>query len=841
MKKRLYGLTLLCLLHLAPFSAAANPFEDDRPVCPFGVDCKAGSGGAAEAPRGRTVETNRPGQTAVIPNVPIEPDPSSVTAAPSGQSEVDWESECSCDHIRAAANPGLLAARCTSYLGHVPRCPGGRNPPRDVPVANPPYPGESQTDTAAGGGTANSNAVHPTIPGWSTPPPPGVGRVGPVPGPANMGEAIVGVVLPGLTIILGGLLGGLFGNPPPVNAPQTPAAGEAEDTARAAAEAAAREAAERQTEWIKQREEDLRQVRDQKSFIAAAAAGTRQGGFDTSEHDRRMEELTRREGELTTQISSAGGDSSYVAKERDAIKVGAGFTEAIKIAQEFDRQQAIAAARAKMEELEKARLQAERDYARNVRDGFIQNIKNDIDAIPGQLKDAAKAGLRTIGTVVHDVGEVLADKESWKAAAIQTIADLAGSPLRSARKVADFYGDVAGEVASTAAAGAAHVVTHPLDTIKAIAGVDNWEKVFDPNVPVTERIGRYLVGVLDAGANIAGAKATFNAAADAAKMIGKALEAPAEVAKVVKNAAQVRANARAAQIAKGRYDVVEDLGVNLKGADGKLAGSKSGHMSGVTVSAQKHAQVIADKYGVKIDVRSTTPYAHDRIANGTAVPKAPHCKSKTINDLDVQLGASDKNKGLAGYFEPKKPVKGDMSDDAFKKLTKRYNERIEEYKDQAEHLEELKAKGKCHVKDGVVYDTPTGKPYTGDHDIFEIRDATTGQPLSRYQIDHNGNLILNADGTPKLNPVRERIIKDMQQPPFNAQHGAHMDWKYDHLSKEVPAGAPPGTNSDYAISQGIDEGVLNKHTEHGGDALITYGADRPPVGSWLKPREAGQH
>ncbi len=285
-------------------------------------------------------------------------------------------------------------------------------------------------------------------------------------------------------------------------------------------------------------------VREQKSFIAATAAGARQGGFDASEHDRQMEELTRRERELTTQISSAGGDSSYVATTRDTVKVGAGFTEANRIAQEFERQQAIAAARAKMEELEKARQQAERDYNKNVRDGFIQNVRKDISDIPGQLKDAAKAGLRTIGTVVHDVGKAIADGSNWQAAgeaAVQTIKDIVGSPLHSARKVADFTS----EVANTVVAAGAHIVTHPVDTIKTIAGVDNWEKVFDPNVPVTERLGRYVVGVFDAATNIAGVGATLKAAKAA-----KAADAAVDIAKVADKAIDLEKGASAGKAAQ---------------------------------------------------------------------------------------------------------------------------------------------------------------------------------------------------------------------------------------------------------------------------------------------------
>lgn len=710
------------------------------------------------------------------------------------------------------------------------------------------------------------------------------------------------------------------------------AAKAAEEAARLAAEQAAREQAEREAEWLKQREEDLKQTREQAAFVAAAAAGAKQAGFDTSDHERQLKDLKEREGQLVGQVGKAGGDTSYQATQRDVIPVGEGFKEAIRLQQEQKRQEALKAAREKLEKAQQEQAQTEKDYWKTVKEEFWGGVTQDVDAIPGQLKDAAYNGAKYVGDTIRDTGKALTDAENWKAmgqAVVQTGKDLVGSPLHSAKKVGDFYGNVA----STAGKVVSHVVTHPIETGKAIIGYDNWEKAMDPNVPVTERIGRTLVGIADAALNLTGAGLVGDAAkaaavadkagdvirtadkvgdmvrtadkagdmvrtadkagdvvrtadkagdtvrnadkaiegtrgAEKAKAAGSEAKAAAGEAKaaagegkaagaatkgdpvVPKPVSQSEAAANKAARAeerlkqtgqnidpktgKPRYEIKEDPKVNMKGSDGKFAGSKDGPMAGVTTPAQKHAQVVADKHGVKIDVRPTTKYAHDPIANGTAVPKAPHCKTKTINDNDVLLGAKPDNKGLAGYFDPKKPVQGDMSDKDFKKLMDRYNERKQEFKDQFEHLTELKKEGKCHVKDGVVIDGKTGKPYSGDHDVFDIRDAHTGQPLPRYQVDPKGNVMYNADGTPKLNPVREQIMKELQQPPFSAQHGAHMDWKYDHLSNKIPEGAPPGAQSDFGISQGVDKGVIGKHTQEGGEALITYGPDQPPAGSWFK-------
>lgn len=597
-------LAVLCLALLLPESSWArrSPFSE----CPLGTpedvpeeECNknSASGGAADQGKvtvDKTVSTaDESGAVKLPPGAIIQPQAPQAAPEASTPSAVG---ECTCAKVTAIKN----WRKKSVPVGWMIDCAGvdidaicGRSSPSEHATGKTlPPPGESLPETPVGQPSTAAPADQPpplisAIPGWSSPPPPGVGRVGAVPGPATMGQTIVGVVLPGLGIILGGLLGGLLRNPPPTNIPQPAPAGGADEAARAAAEAEARAAAERQADWLKQREEDLRQVREQKSFIAATAAGARQGGFDASEHDRQMEELSRRERELTTQISSAGGDSSYVATTRDTVKVGAGFTEANRIAQEFDRQQAIAAARAKLEELEKARQQAERDYWKDVKQGFWTNTAKDVDAIPGQLKDAAKAGLRTIGTVVHDVGKAIADGSNWQAAgeaAVQTIKDIVGSPLRSARKMADFYGDVA----STAAAAGAHIVTHPVDTIKAIAGVDNWEKAFDPNVPVTERMGRALVGVFDAATNIAGVGATLKAAKAA-----KAADAAVDIAKVADKAIDLEKGASAGK-ATQRGAMAEGLPDRIKSnllAEEREKAWQEGKQAGRTAIDKAHAAV----------------------------------------------------------------------------------------------------------------------------------------------------------------------------------------------------------------------------------------------------------
>jgi len=242
------------------------------------------------------------------------------------------------------------------------------------------------------------------------------------------------------------------------------------------------------------------------------------------------------------------------------------------------------------------------------------------------------------------------------------------------------------------------------------------------------------------------------------------------------------------------------------------AGVPPGQLEGgFSPNAVKHAKAVADKHGVIIDVRPTNPHSGPLIQSGKAVPKPGFIKNKTLTEADKLLGAKGPP-GTVGMYKPKLPPQGNMSDEAYGKLKKLYGQRLSEFNDEFQHLKDLRNQGKIYVKDGVIHDAASGKPLAGDIDIFDIRDPVSGKPIPRYTLDHKGNLIIDpATGQPKLNPVREQIIKDLKKPPFSAQHGAHMDWKYDHLD--------PG---EAAHCGKIDAGVIGKH-QAGGEPLVSYG------------------
>lgn len=239
-------------------------------------------------------------------------------------------------------------------------------------------------------------------------------------------------------------------------------------------------------------------------------------------------------------------------------------------------------------------------------------------------------------------------------------------------------------------------------------------------------------------------------------------------------------------------------GTNIEICDAGLPADQ--FACGYSTNAVKHAKAVADKYGVVLDLRPTNSASREWIESGAALPKPSYVKNKTLTEADKLLGAKGPP-GTVGHYVPKMPPKGNMSDQQYEELRKLFRSRQKEYLEESIHLSKMKAEGKIDIKDGVVFDKKTGKPLAGDIDIFDIRDPVSGKPLPRYQVDHKGNLLIDpATGQPKLNPVREQIIKELKNGPFQAQHGAHMDWKYDHL---------PSTNHD----ANIDRGVIGKHQQ----------------------------
>jgi len=239
-------------------------------------------------------------------------------------------------------------------------------------------------------------------------------------------------------------------------------------------------------------------------------------------------------------------------------------------------------------------------------------------------------------------------------------------------------------------------------------------------------------------------------------------------------------------------------------------------LSGMPDKNVKAAQDIAKKHNVEIYIRPTNP-ASKKLLEAGAHPKPESIKTKTINELDIKLGRKPDDLGKVGYFDPgpNPPPKGNMSDAEYSKLKERYEQRKQEFVNYQHDIEKLKKKGITVTEDGVII-AKDGKPYTGDHDIFDIR-GPGGKPLTDAE--------------------RAKVLADLMKPPFSAQHPGHRQWDYSKADKYTP---PPEKNpvtgkweqqkSKYNKCKSVDEKIRDSHqtwTSKGetGEPLIKVGPD----------------
>jgi len=89
---------------------------------------------------------------------------------------------------------------------------------------------------------------------------------------------------------------------------------------------------------------------------------------------------------------------------------------------------------------------------------------------------------------------------------------------------------------------------------------------------------------------------------------------------------------------------------------------------------------------------------------------------------------------------------------------------------------------------------------------------------------------LDAHGNPCPESLKQHMLKELQKPPFSAQHGAHMDWDYSHYSRTP---GPHGAQSPQDVAQAIDSTIRGSHGP-GGEPLIKFqpGTRMPIEGSY---------
>jgi hypothetical protein len=222
---------------------------------------------------------------------------------------------------------------------------------------------------------------------------------------------------------------------------------------------------------------------------------------------------------------------------------------------------------------------------------------------------------------------------------------------------------------------------------------------------------------------------------------------------------------------------------------------------------------ICDAEGVIVDVRPTTAHAEPMLREGTALPKPEKLKAKTINEIDVMIGCgSEADLGKVGFFRPaqidRPPNFDTLPADLKVKIDERIAQRLEEIADYWQDMQKLIKAGQIEIRaDGVVINTgltPGGKevPFTGDHDIFDIR---------------------NKDGS-ALSPEKYQAVKaKLMAADAGVMHGGVTGWEIDS----------PQTFNTEAGQKSYGK-MVEAHTQGGKEPLVRIG-DGQPTAVWYTP------
>jgi hypothetical protein len=223
---------------------------------------------------------------------------------------------------------------------------------------------------------------------------------------------------------------------------------------------------------------------------------------------------------------------------------------------------------------------------------------------------------------------------------------------------------------------------------------------------------------------------------------------------------------------------------------------------GVHLEQAEAGARIAKSFEVSIQIRPRSTFARDLIAKGKALPKIEKIKQKTIDEIDIALGAPPETYGLVAKYElPPKTLEG-IKPSAIPRevLEKKLAARLKERERFGEDLERLIRDKKVVLSDkGIVLDARKGKPFTSDNDIFDI---------------------VGRDGKPLSKDLRRRVLRALKENGWNIEHEEATQWR-------TLKGRHPGRHEVY---QEAKEELIDSHREqtmtgNRGKALIEIAPD----------------
>jgi hypothetical protein len=339
-------------------------------------------------------------------------------------------------------------------------------------------------------------------------------------------------------------------------------------------------------------------------------------------------------------------------------------------------------------------------------------------------------------------------------------------------------------------------------------------------------------GILKGGAVIGQALATEGAEAivQAAKNGSSAAQALVRAGQGAQRVGQALYNGGGKSVIDGLTKVKQVLTTDLRRSsgpsvpgrppvtDGQISGRNPTYvrdprakvsLQGIPAETQAHLSQTAQQTGNKIYVRPNSPETAQRLAEGCH-PKTSNIHNKTIKDFETLLGAPPNSEGLVGHYKPKLPkFYHDLPPKVQEKLVTTYHARWREY---TVNNAEIRLNPELLVKNGLIHSSATGKAYTGDVDLWDVRSGTGGKLDAG---SYNSTMDQITGGGCAIN------------------HNPQAVWDYSNSSRILNS---PGGMSDFEMNQAIDCTILKSHQlgRPGSQPLIVYNPDGTVEGVFIR-------
>lgn len=379
--------------------------------------------------------------------------------------------------------------------------------------------------------------------------------------------------------------------------------------------------------------------------------------------------------------------------------------------------------------------------------------------------DLAKAGKAAVVSVGESAGTLAGRLVYDPEGVAKDVGDAYNSAKKSLISAKDKAADTAREVwnkPSIAVKGvmetgkaAIDFATSPkkqLEFVKEAVGINDFSASWDPNLPITERVKRVMSGTFKLGTTI-GTAGTGTAAKTAAGTVGRATATGARTA----------STGAKALVAKVPVKGIKPSLPVTRGSN-YVAANRAADLNGVSKTAQKVVQNVADDMGLQIKARTIKSANAGRlIETGQAVPKRVNLKAKTLSIMDEMLGGPKNGEGLVGYYKPKLPSKEvwkNLSPKSQKELVDLYKTRHREFRKLEGTMKELQAVGEYKLEGGLIKDLKQGGKYvTSDLDIHDITNFD-GSPVSASVKKEAYNRMMNYGGVKGKPPVQSTIMHE---------------------------------------------------------------------------------